>query len=203
MSVISMGKALIDTVKIDLKANKIAFTKEIKKATKKAHVDLERKVTKEIKQIKTEADYIKMLKVFYHYFQPLSEQIDRFITADVLADKAQRRNASSLKHDIEELGGSISSDASPQLPEITNVHQALGAMYVFEWAILGGRFVIEMLKKRSMKRGFSFFQGYGEGGGEKWNYFLTVLNQHAESDEAKQEINVAASQTFHCFSLLF
>lgn len=175
----------------------------IKEATKAAHQDLEKKVVLKLKAIRSNADYADLLKHFYAYFGAVEEAIADFITIDVLPDYLDRRHASALKHDIESLGGDASDLPEVSIPEITNILQALGALYVMEGSIMGGSIIVQMLAKGGITEGVSFFSGYGAATGEMWGKFVGVMNANGQTETQQQEVIDSANDTFAQFSEVF
>lgn len=173
----------------------------IKEATKTAHQELEGKVVKKLKAIRSNADYADLLKHFYAYFSGLEKQIASYITTNVLPDHELRRNASRLKEDILALDGDTYDLPQVTLPLISNTSEALGAMYVMEGSIMGGPFIVQMLQKGGIDKGLSFFSGYGEDTQRMWAKFIEVLNLIPEEEQA---IAIdAANDTFSNFSDVF
>ncbi len=176
---------------------------KIKEATKTAHQQLEVLVVKRLKAIRSNADYADLLKHFYAYFSKVEQAIAPFISAEVLPDYASRRNASYLKEDIEALGGTMDALPPVQAPVIRNTASALGALYVMEGSIMGGRIIVQMLEKSGITEGVSFFSGYGEATGQMWQRFTEVLNHHASTEEDQALTIAAANATFTQFGDVF
>lgn len=176
---------------------------KIKEATKTAHQQLEVLVVKRLKAIGSNADYANLLKHFYAYFSKVEQAIAPFISAEVLPDYASRRNASYLKKDIEALGGTTDELPQAQAPVIASTISALGALYVMEGSIMGGRIIVQMLEKAGITKGVSFFSGYGEATGQMWQRFTDVLNRHAPTEQDQASAIAAANATFTQFQQVF
>ncbi|RYF26482.1 MAG: heme oxygenase [Flavobacteriales bacterium] len=176
---------------------------KIKDATKEAHQHLEKQVILKLKAIRSNADYADVLKHFYAYFNAVEKAIEPYITTSVLPDYAERRNSSYIKADIEELGGSINELPEAKAPEINNLQQALGALYVMEGSIMGGSIIVQMLAKYGVEKGVSFFSGYGAQTGEMWAKFTAALNSNAQDEIQENEAIDAANQTFANFADVF
>lgn len=170
----------------------------IKEATKVGHQETEKKVLLRIKRITADTDYIELLKCFYAYFNAVEKAIAPYIGA-VLPDYRERRNSSYIKADIEMLGGSVDELPEAIAPEIGDAMQAMGALYVLEGSIMGGPYIVQMLQKRGIGKGFSFFSGYGAESGRMWTSFTEVLN--AQLDRVK--VIDTASETFRRFGDVF
>lgn len=176
---------------------------KIKEATKAAHQQLEGVVVRKLKAINGREDYADFLKHFYAYFNVVEQAIAPFVNTSVLPDYQERRNASYLKSDIEALGYTVDDLPVAQAPGISNLQEALGALYVLEGSIMGGSIIVKMLEKQNIRDGVSFFSGYGEATGQKWGAFIAVLNANAQSDEEENSAISAANATFDRFGWVF
>ncbi len=150
-------------------------------------------------------DYIHILQHFYAYFGALEDQINKYIGAEQLGDYADRRKTLSIKNDILAFGGEVPEKAgAARLPEIGNVLQAFGALYVIEGSTLGGQYISKMISKQldlSGSAGISFFESYGDDTMDMWNRFKTVLEQQSATQDDADVITAAANETFARFSL--
>lgn len=175
---------------------------QIKEATKTDHQETEKKVVLRIKNINTNEDYIELLKCFYAYFNTVEKAIAPYINT-VLPDYNERRNSSYIKTDIEELGGTIDKLPAANATQVKDALQAMGALYVLEGSIMGGPYIVQMLQKKGIEKGFSFFSGYGNESGLKWATFTSALNilPQTESDVAKAVDT--ARETFKKFGDVF
>lgn len=176
---------------------------QIKEVTKNAHQQVEKKVVLSIKSIKSEEDYVDLLKRFYAYFSKVEAAVQPYISPQLLPDLASRRNASYIKADIVELGSSLKELPSATIPEITNSSQAMGALYVLEGSIMGGPYIIQMLRKLGINKGFSFFSGYGDEATQKWQSFISALNSVAKTEEDSHQAINSATKTFLHFGEVF
>lgn len=175
---------------------------KIKEATKVGHQETEKKVVLRIKRIANEADYVELLKCFYAYFYAVEKTIAPYIEA-VPPDYRERRNSSYIKADIEALGGSIDDLPTAIAPEIGDAVQAMGALYVLEGSIMGGPYIVQMLQKRGIEKGFSFFSGYGSGSSRMWASFTDALNALPKSELDKVKAIATADETFRKFGDVF
>ncbi len=174
---------------------------KIKEATSISHQEVEKKVVRRVRSIHSEADYADLLKHFYAYFNAVEQAVAPYITSEILPDLAERRNASYIKADLEALGANVNDLPLAIAPEINTVVQALGALYVLEGSIMGGPYIVQMLQKVGLSKGFSFFSGYGEASGQKWTAFIQVLNTIGQGEE-QQAVN-SANETFAKFGAVF
>lgn len=169
----------------------------LKEKTKQAHLSLERKTIGHIKKVKTLKDYEGLLRIFYGYFSPLEALINKYITDDIVPSYSERRKSASILRDIETVSpGAVNFDISKNLPQINDITQALGALYVMEGSTMGGTIIAQMLNKQAniQPQMLTFFNGYGEQNLSMWQSFIKALNEHAANDEAK--IVNAANETF-------
>ncbi len=176
---------------------------QIKEVSKEAHLNLEKKVVRQLKAIRSNEDYARLLKYFYSYFNNVEKAIAPFVTEELLPDYKERRNSSHIKKDIETLGGTIDELPQASVPEIKNHLHALGALYVMEGSIMGGKIIVQMLAKGGITEGVSFFSGYGEETPAKWSVFTEVLNSQGATEEQRSAVVESALHTFEHFSNTF
>lgn len=175
----------------------------IKETTKTAHIQLEKRVVQHLKAITSYEDYAEFLKCFYAYFSELEKVIMPFITKELLPDYKARRNSTSLKNDILESGYTVQGLPDVAMPQIGNALGAFGALYVMEGSVMGGSIIVEMLRKRGIVKGVTFFSGYGEETGKMWGTFISVLNNLTGSAQEQDIVIQAAEATFNNFGLVF
>lgn len=179
------------------------LNQKVKELTHPAHQKAEGIVVRRMKAIRSEADYAEVLKCFYAYFNAVEQVMSKFITEDILPDLQERRDSSYIKTDIEELGGSIDNLPPVQVPEINSALDAIAAMYVLEGSIMGGPYIVKMLERGGLTKGFSFFQGYGEDSKKMWAGFIEVMNQLGEDPSTHDQVIAVANDTFKNFGEVF
>ena len=175
----------------------------IKEATMPAHQKLEKEVILKLKAIRSDEDYITLLKNFNDYFSALENAITPYITPEVLSDLPQRRNSAYIKQDIIELGGDATAATGIEVPEIKNALDAMAALYVMEGSIMGGKIIVQMLAKGGITKGVSFFSGYGEETGSMWGKFVQALDQTGKNAADENRAVEVANETFNCFAKVF
>jgi len=175
---------------------------ELKKQTTVAHQQLEKLVVSRLKNIRSNEDYVKLLRIFYAYFSQLEEVIRPYISAEILPDYAERRHAISLADDIACFGASLTGLLEVPVPSIDNPVKALGALYVMEGSVMGGPIIVQILAKYGITKGTSFFSGYGPETGKKWTAFIDALNANL-SEELYPDVINAAIETFSRFADTF
>lgn len=179
------------------------FIEKLRSETKHIHQALEKVMIPDLKQASTLEDYARILKTFYGYFKALEVMLDEQLTDQIVPVYNQRRKSDFILEDLKSMNF---LNALPPLadrtPEITNVYEALGAMYVLEGSTLGGRVITKMLMQNlnlSDTTYLKFFSGYGEQTDSMWASFMTVLNKYGE-DESKHHLMLkAATDTFAYF----
>lgn len=176
----------------------------LRNETKTAHQQLEKATVPFIRRATSEDQYAYLLKMFYGYFKPVEETIQSLVDSSLLTDIGERRQSDSILADLKTIGAEGDELVTSEFtPDLTNVPQALGAMYVLEGSTLGGRFISQMLMKqlnRSANEGITFFSGYGEQTEAKWKAFTQMVNEYAEKfPENKDQIVAAADETFANF----
>ena len=174
----------------------------IKEATRTNHQETEKKVVLRIKSIESDVGYAALLKCFYAYFSAVEKAIAPYIYG-VLPDYEERRDSSYIRADIEALGGSVENLPPATAPEIGDAVQAMGALYVLEGSIMGGPYIVQMLQKKGIDRGFSFFKGYGDESARKWSAFTEVLNRLRRNEQDREKAVRVASETFKRFGDVF
>ncbi|KGE12355.1 biliverdin-producing heme oxygenase [Sphingobacterium deserti] len=179
------------------------LSENIKENTKAAHQKLEAVVVRQLKAVRSNADYAEVLKNFYAYFNAVERAIAPFITSNVLPDYHERRNSSHIKEDILELGSDINELPAASAPSVSNTLEALSALYVLEGSIMGGPYIVQMLNKYGINLGTSFFSGYGQETGTMWASFTAVLNKYAESPTDHERAIEIANETFSKFGDVF
>ncbi|MFD2969032.1 biliverdin-producing heme oxygenase [Sphingobacterium bambusae] len=179
------------------------LSQNIKENTTASHQKLEGIVVRQLKSVRSNADYADVLKNFYAYFHAVEQAIAPFITAEVLPDYSERRNSSYIKQDIEELGGSVDELPATTAPTVSNALEALSALYVLEGSIMGGPYIVQMLNKYGISSGTSFFSGYGEDTGKMWATFTAVLNAYGEDPATHDNAIAIANETFSKFGDVF
>ena len=179
------------------------LTDQLKEYTKEAHASSEKYLVNLIRQIETKADYAQLLRVFYGYFGKLEYSIGAVLDRKLLSDYADRRRASALLADLEALNAGTSDlETCMDLPQITNMYEVLGALYVYEGSSLGGQFISKMIAERLQvkeNKAFGFFLSYGENTGRMWADFKKALNSLALDDEERNQVLNAARATFATF----
>lgn len=178
------------------------LSERLKEETHSAHISVEKLVIPRIKNLNSNQSYLKLLKLFYGYFKPVEERIDAFISDDVVPDISERRKSKVLLRDLQLFNGNESETVvCKDVPEISDVAEALGAMYVLEGSTLGGVHLSKMISEKmniQSEKGLEFFSGYGSETLVKWNLFKEHLNKCTD-EEIQDKIVGSANETFDKF----
>jgi heme oxygenase len=170
----------------------------LKERTAPSHQALEQRMVALIRQIRSGKDYAQFLKLMYGYYAAVEDRIAKFVNNKPPRDFRKRRKADRLLNDITQFSTQEAMDLCDQLPAVHSYASALGAMYVLEGSVLGGRIIAQMIRDQLDSQespGFSFFLGYGEDTGAMWQSFKEDLEQPFNDDE-REEIVQAANDTF-------
>jgi heme oxygenase len=158
-----------------------------------------------MRSISSVDQYIKLLQFFYSYFSALEDQINNYITIEMLPDYFIRRKTKNMIEDIEYFEGVLPKKLSKEkLPEIKNHLQAFGALYVIEGSTLGGKIISKMMETKlnfNNTKGFTFFNGYGNDTETMWQSFKYALNKQSLNERNDNEIINTANSTFTKFNM--
>jgi heme oxygenase len=154
------------------------------------------------------ANYRKLLLVYFHLYQALEGQISHFMSTQACAfDYTARYKLPWLLNDIAffkdepDAIGNVPCLAIV-LPEIENIGQLIGMLYVLEGSTLGGQLIFRSLVNYhglNINEGACFFNGYGESAQLMWQDFLCFSDIISRDDYQCQAAKVAACQTFQLF----
>jgi heme oxygenase len=183
----------------------IPTSERLKAFTSSSHQELEKLLVGQMRNISNQEAYSSLLQLFYNYFGAIEAQVDQLIGPAVLADYTQRRKTKSLENDIIALGGTATrSIKAEDVPQIKNILQAFGALYVMEGSTLGGPHIVRMIQKKLQTddlKGFSFFESYGADMMHMWQQFKEILDKQATNEAEQQVILDAADETFLKFKI--
>jgi heme oxygenase len=150
------------------------------------------------------AAYVHLLNTHLTYHRALEEAIDRF--PEFFADYklAARRKAGWLAADLTQLEKPLPTPM-PELFAGWLPVELLGAAYVSEGSMLGGKFVWQLLLQNPavlpMLTDARFYQGYGKDTGRLWKDFLTFLQEQGEA-QADTVVD-AARRAFQAYQTCF
>lgn len=172
---------------------------QLRAATRTAHERVETLVGLP----RTLTQHVHVLAAFYGFVEPWERQLADVIPplASALGD---RRKAHLLYEDLRSLGLSEADVAAlprcASLPDVRTISAALGSMYVFEGATLGGQVLaahVQAYLGLADGRGYRFYLSYGPRVAEMWRSFLQVLGTAIPQEGKDSKLAVAsAADTF-------
>jgi heme oxygenase (biliverdin-IX-beta and delta-forming) len=169
----------------------------VKKETAFLHQEVEQILIPCLNDIISLEDYAAVLQCFYSYYLPIEQAIQQHVSSSILPDIERRRTALLIVDDLAFLGMPVDETKAAALPQINNIAQAFGVLYVLEGSTLGGKVIAKMLAKNPAlplpPGALNFFNGYKDATGKMWTNFVEVLNQQQDVDT----IVHAANQTFY------
>jgi heme oxygenase len=148
--------------------------------------------------------YVHLLNTHLTYHRALEEAIARF--PDFFADYelTARQKSGWLTADLTQLEQPL----PPPMPELFanwSPVELLGAAYVSEGSMLGGKFVWQLLQQNPdvlpMMSQARFYLGYGKDTGRLWKDFLTFLQGRGEA-QADTVVD-AAIRAFQAYQTCF
>ena len=175
---------------------------QIKQLTKEAHQELEGVVVRQLKAIKEEKDYAKLLAKFYGFFHPVEEALNKFLNDTNVPFYHQRRRSSIILDDLQHLNvGDIGLAIATEVPKIDNECKALGSFYVLEGSTQGGTIIANMLTRHSgmPAEAVNFFNAYKEKEKNMWQSFREKLDEIPFGSKEAEEVIQAANETFEKF----
>ena len=146
--------------------------------------------------------YTRVIQAFYGFYAPLEPCLALALPAEGAAlALEQRAKVPLLVTDLIALGRTPSEvDVLPQcrrLPGVASASHAIGVLYVFEGATLGGQIIRKHLRARldiDPSSGAAFFSGYLDATRAMWMQFVDHVER--SSSLVLDEAVVAAVDTF-------
>lgn len=170
----------------------------LKRETAQQHGELERKLDLLRPDI-DRAAYVELLVRFHRIYAAWEPLLFRLIGPIFPEWPAGRSRLGLLEDDLKSLGVHGWSEDAVTFPFLTDVPEALGAMYVFEGSTLGSQFLIRHFERTlgiTAESGGSFFNGYGAETGAKWREFAEAAEAYAERSEEHDRIVSGAQSMF-------
>jgi heme oxygenase len=176
---------------------------ELKVKTAILHEGLEAVLIPHLQAIRAPQDYTNILAAFYGFIYPVEVLIHSQVDTTELNDINERYKAPFIMDDLRSLNYDMTLLCeSNDLPQIQNVEQAFGALYVLEGSTLGGKIIANMLLKKEigLQNDLRYFTAYGKETGPKWMQFQKRLNEFTHENQI-QTIITAANETFLKFKI--
>jgi len=177
------------------------LSETLKEETQTAHQRVERIVIKQIKEIDTKDDYINLLNKFYAFYKGVEDVIFPYLEQNAVASELCSRRSSMILDDLKVLGQAFPNSQFRSIPIPQNFEEALVAQYVLEGSSLGGRYIAQMLQKKGIQEGLTFFLGDKEDFMSHWQTFKNFLNAVDTVDDFPRLIDFT-NAVFTCFGLI-
>jgi heme oxygenase len=170
----------------------------LKTETAASHKDTEKTLHFE-KTISSKESYLKLLKGFYGFYQPVEKELLKFKSEfEALGlHILPRLKESLLLQDMKTLGLTDPSklEVCYALPGIQTLASAMGVLYVLEGSTMGGQIISKKLKEAHiLETEKSFHNPYGKETMPMWMGFKAGLDKINAQDE--DEVVKAAKETF-------
>ena len=148
--------------------------------------------------------YKKLLQKFFAFYAPLELRLlAQHGDAHHHFDYATRKKTPLLMQDLVALNVApsalVAASRSTVLPDLSNLAQSWGCLYVIEGATLGGQIISRHLRAQlglDVTTGAAFFNGYGAQTGTYWKSFCAALSDQAMRYGDTDQIVLGALQTF-------
>src|ERR1700755_2879115 len=122
---------------------------KLKEATKEQHDNLETTVNV-MDQMFSAEDYKKLLCKFYRFYAAMEPKVFRLDWSKVSLNIDERRKLPKLERDLKALEIWDEAQSLPEwdgLPELEDLPEGFGSLYVMEGATLGGQVINRHLKE--------------------------------------------------------
>jgi heme oxygenase len=152
-------------------------------------------------------DYFSLLAGFRGFVAPWEAALVASLPAPMRAFALQREKTALLDDDLRFI--SDETCVPEQLPQcvidwpLHTVAQCFGSMYVMEGSTLGGRIIGPAMASRfnlSDRRGYAYFDPYGDRTGSMWNAFKRLATESVQPDDNDQAV-WAARATFEALEM--
>lgn len=150
----------------------------------------------------THGAYRRRLEQFHGFYRPVEERLQALGDWSKYGiDLAARRKAPLLEADLRVLGAEAVENfpVCRDLPDLTDVTDGFGCLYVLEGSTLGSQFISRHVQKVlgvTPEIGGRYFHGYGEQTGEMWREFGAALTSFAVARQTQDRVVENAIATF-------
>ena len=148
------------------------------------------------------SEYAQLLGYFYGYFSAIEPVLFTDLPQEYHSGLQYRTKIDLLRQDLAFL--STNADALPfceTLPELTSFAQKMGALYVLEGSLLGGRVIGRHLTSHfgaDIVSALNFYHCYGENLDRQWRGFAEFMMHYFDNqnDQVINEVIEAANAAF-------
>jgi heme oxygenase len=177
---------------------------ELRAASWPCHQRLERRINVGAR-FTDRSRYRVHLQKMWGFCTAFERALDPALVTTALRDYGDRRKVPALTRDLIELGCSPEEIAllpvCERLPACDDTAAALGCVYVFEGATLGGRSLLPLVASSmgfDALRGAAFLASYGENVTAMWREFGAAVENACTRTEERARAVSAAIETFEC-----
>jgi heme oxygenase len=177
---------------------------ELRHATWPCHQRLERRIDVRAR-FTSVTQYRAYLERMWGFCVALERALDPGLLTTSLRDYEARRKVPLLTSDLAQLGRSLEEVTSlprcERLPGCGNTAAALGCVYVFEGATLGGRSMLPLVASNlgiDAGHGAAFLASYGAHVGSMWQGFRSAMEISCVEPAERARAVGAAIETFEC-----
>jgi len=152
--------------------------------------------------IRDPSDYIRLLRGFYSFYEPLEQQLLSLDWRGTGIDMDARRKAPLLAADLHACGiDPTGQRLSPHVSRVDELAEGFGCLYVMEGATLGGELIVRRLETvfgAWLSGRDHFYRCYGDSRGRMWREFREAADRFGEQQDPPDQDRVieAARSTF-------
>ena len=149
------------------------------------------------------AEYANLIAYFYSYFNAIEKQIFADLPIEYHSYLEYRHKTPLLYQDLIALGVNTQELTRCEiLPVLPTFAKKMGAFYVLEGSLLGGRVIARHLKNQlgtTIENALNFYSCYGEDLNTQWQTFGLFMGECFDNspNEISNEIIAAANATFN------
>jgi heme oxygenase len=150
----------------------------------------------------TSKQYRQLLVRYLGFYTPVEERLTALRGDGLTVFDEGRRKRPLLLRDLHMLGETDDVPECGAIPQLVNVSQGVGCLYVLEGSTLGGQIISRHLHAKlgiTAESGGAFFASYGAELGKRWKDFRERLGADERMQRDADEIVAAARDTFSCF----
>lgn len=151
-------------------------------------------------------EYTQLLSYFYGYFSGIEPLLFDNLPAELHSQLLYRRKTHLLQQDLNVLGINSAGNLPicEALPNLTTFAQKMGALYVLEGSLLGGRVIGRHLSQQlgdDVSSALNFYHCYGADLETQWRGFAVLMTQCFDS-QPEAEINAVLASATATFATL-
>jgi heme oxygenase len=148
-------------------------------------------------------EYVQCLQRIYGVVIAWEERAAEIAPEWLQPSLLARLRSPLLERDLAWFGVTEKDDRRPTLPEMNNLPNLFGTMYVMEGSTLGGQLIARHVEEAfhlSEGQGNSYFRGHGSQTGPMWKEFCEMLKLRIP-DEQTDAVVISAKAMFSTFGM--